>query len=114
MYKFHVNLFGDPFPGTWEQAAEALEAMPRMIFEPDGSWIWSGGAGPERWQIDGHLFDFDGRLQRVELHGFCPREAFDRLLRCFGWPEARLTFEMVRHGTRLTEAKFRTVAQCGN
>ncbi len=106
---FHVNLFGEPFHCTWEDAAAALEALPRMIFEPDGSWIWSGGVGPERWQIDGHLFDFDGRLHRVELHGVCPPEAFDQLLTCFGWPQQRLTFELVRAGVRLSEDEFRAL-----
>ena len=59
---FHVSISRQPLrstlPCTWEQAAAELEALPRMIFEPDGSWIWSGGVGAERWQIDGHLFRF--------------------------------------------------------
>lgn len=108
MLKFHVNLFGEPFTCTWEDAAAALEALPRMIFEPDGSWIWSGGVGAERWQVDGHLFDFDGRLHRVELHGSCPRDDFDRLLTCVGWPEQRLVFELVREGVRMSEPEFRS------
>ena len=85
-----------------------------MIFEPDGSWIWSGGVGPTRWQIDGHLFDFNDRLHRVELHGYCPEESFDQLLRCFNWPENQLTFEQVIEGTTLNEADFRKHALDGN
>ena len=112
MYKFHVNLFAQPFSCTWEQAADALQSLPRMIFEPDGSWIWSGGVGPTRWQIDGHLFDFDDRLHRVELHGQCPPESLDRLLTCFGWPETELTFEQVIEGVTLSEAEFRQQATC--
>jgi hypothetical protein len=104
---FHINLFGEPFACRWETAAAALEALPRMVFEPDGSWIWSGGVGSERWQVNGHLFDFANRLHRVELRGDCPPEAFDQLLACFGWPEQRLTFELVREGVRLSEAEFR-------
>ncbi|WP_148076120.1 hypothetical protein [Bythopirellula goksoeyrii] len=107
MYHFHINLFADPFACSWEQAAAELEVLSRMIFEPDGSWIWSGGHGDERWQIDGHLFDFEEVLHRVELHGACPPGEFDRLLACFGWPEVELTVEMVREGTKLTEAEFR-------
>ena len=57
-----------------------------MIFEPDGSWIWSGGVEATRWQIDGHLFDFADVLHRVELHGFCPEAEFDRLLGVSGGP----------------------------
>jgi hypothetical protein len=64
-----------------------------------------------RWQVDGHLFDFAGRLQRVELHGHCPPAAFDDLLRCLGWPEQSLKFEMVREGQTLDEEHFRDT--CG-
>ena len=110
LYHFHVNVFGHPYTCTWEQVAEALQKLPRMIFEPDGSWIWSGGVRKDRWQIDGHLFDFDGRLHRVELHGFCPADCFDTLLKIFGWPETELTFEMVREGTTLSESEFRESA----
>ena len=107
MLHFHTNLFAHPFTITWEQAAKALQQLPRMIFEPDGSWIWSGGVGPTRWQIDGHLFDFDDRLHRVELHGHCPEASFDQLLRCFNWPQNELTFEQVLEGTTLNEQEFR-------
>ena len=105
--KFHVNVFADPFECTWEEAAESLQALPRMIFEPDGSWIWSGDVGPDRWQVDGHLFDFDDRLHRVELHGNCPEQAFDQLLKCFGWPRQPMFFEQVQQGVRLSETEFR-------
>ncbi len=106
-YHFHVNLFGHPFSITWEQAAKSLEALPRMLFELDGSWIWSGDVGKNRWQIDGHLFDFDGRLHRVELRGQCPEAALDQLLGCFGWPETSLAFEQVLEGTTVQEEEFR-------
>lgn len=111
MLRFHTNVFGQPFPCTWEDAAAKLQALERMIFEPDGSWIWSGGVRATRWQVDGHLFDFDDRLHRVELHGFCPEEAFDTLLACFGWPDVELRFEQPREGTKLDEAEFRAHAQ---
>jgi hypothetical protein len=107
MYRFHVNLLGQPFRCTWEQAATKLEVLPRMMFEPDGSWILSGGVGAQRWQVDGHLFDFDDCLHRVELHGACPQAAFDQLLTCFGWPETELVFEQVLEGLQLGEAEFR-------
>ena len=110
MYHFHVNLFADPYQITWEQAAESLQGLPRMIFEPDGSWIWSGGVRVDRWQIDGHLFDFEDRLHRVEIHGSCPEDSFNQLLTCFGWPQTRLTFEQVKEGTTLDEQEFRLKA----
>jgi hypothetical protein len=125
MYHFHINLFADPkeasFACTWEDAAAMLERLPRMIFELDGSFVLSGDveraerAGPSsapigtvtRWQVDGHLFDFAGRLHRVELHGECPSTSFDELLRCVGWPRQPLIFEMVREGITVSEKEFR-------
>ncbi len=111
MLQFHANLFGEPFTCSWEQAAAALERLPRMIFEPDGSWIWSGGVAGERWQIDGHLFDFDQVLHRVEIHGNCPSEQFDSLLACFAWPSTALKFELVRAGTSHDEQEFRVLCE---
>lgn len=132
MYHFHVNLFADlketSFACTWEDAATQLEQLPRMIVELDGSFIlsgeceraqasraagtvaqrWSGpGLPPTRWQVDGHLFDFAGRLHRLELHGECPPAIFDELLRCVGWPTQPLVFDMVREGVSVNEQKFR-------
>jgi hypothetical protein len=129
MYRFHVNLFADPkeasFACTWEDAATALEQLPRMIFELDGSFVVSGDVertervgpssapseAPARWQVDGHLFDFEGRLHRLELHGECPPAAFDELLRCIGWPNQGLTFEMVREGVTLDEPSARAAIE---
>ncbi len=107
MYHFHVNLFASPFTCTWEDAAQKLETLPRMIFEPDGSWIWSGETAGAPWHVNGHLFDFSGVLHRVELHGWCPADQFDRLLTCFGWPPVAISYEMVREGTQLDENEFR-------
>lgn len=89
----------------------ALEALPRVVFEPDGSWIFSGRVGHDRWQVDGHLFDFNDRLHRVELNGACPRESFDQLLRCWGWPTTALLFEQVLEGITLSEKDFRSSAE---
>jgi hypothetical protein len=64
-----------------------------------------------RWQVDGHLFDFVDRLQRIELHGECPQEFFDTLLRSVGWPNQPLVFELVREGVTVNEQNFRRIAQ---
>jgi hypothetical protein len=109
-YHFHVNLLAQPagpLTLTWEEAAGALERLPQIIFEPDGSFIASGNDSIGRWQVDGHLFDFADRLHRVELRGECPADAFDSLLRCVGWPEQSLKFEMVREGETFSELEFR-------
>ena len=116
MYHFHVNLFARPraagFVVTWEDAAALLEPMSRMIFELDGSFVLSGNYDQgRRWQVDGHLFDFAGRLFRLELHGNCPPTTFDGLLRAVGWPAQQLEFEMVHAGVTVDEATFREQAR---
>ena len=113
-FQFHVNVFAQSreagFTCTWEDAATLLEQLPRMIFEPDGSFVVSGGVRETCWHVNGHLFDFAGRLHRLELHGQCPPESFDALLRCVGWPEQPLLFEMVREGVAVDEPTFRSRA----
>ena len=124
-YRFHVNLYADPkeasFACTWEDAAALLGQLPRMIFELDGSFVFSGGVdrmgrtdssstpseADALWHVNGHLFDFAGRLHRIELRGDCPMAAFDALLRCVGWPEQSIAFELVREGTTVDEREFR-------
>jgi hypothetical protein len=100
-----------PLPVTWEYAAEHLAALPRMIFEPDGSFVWSGDFEGRRWQVDGHLFEFhfdnEPKLHRLELHGECPVDIFDTLLKCVDWPASQIVFELVMEGVALDEANFR-------
>jgi hypothetical protein len=137
LYRFHANIFALPqhakqgrdielrglalptlqaqpfdafFPLAFEQAIDALTQLRRLDAEPDGFFVIAGDHEGHRWQVDGHLFDFGDRLHRVELHGECPRSDFDALLRCFGWPEATLAFELVMEGVVLEEAAFRRCA----
>ncbi|HEX6963226.1 MAG TPA: hypothetical protein VF175_15270 [Lacipirellula sp.] len=139
-YRFHCNVFARPshasesgiielrglqlptivarafdafLPVTFEQAIESLSKLPRLDAEPDGFFVIAGDADGRRWQVDGHLFDFNDRLHRVELHGQCPPNAFDSLVQCFGWPGATLAFELVMEGVALEEAAFRQWAAMG-
>ena len=103
-------MFDAFLPVTFEDALAALAALPRLDAEPDGFFILAGGQGPTHWRVSGHLFDFGGRLHRVELHGDCPAESFDALLACFGSPPASLAFELVAEGVALDESAFRAWA----
>ncbi|WP_428307391.1 hypothetical protein [Lacipirellula sp.] len=136
-YRFHANIFALPLhavacerfalrgvdvqlvrakafdaflPVTFEEAYAQLAKLPRIDIEPDGFFVISGDAKGERWQLDGHLFDFGDRLHRVEVHGDCPAESLDAILKCIGWPAASLVFELVREGVALDEANFRRFA----
>src|SRR4051812_40193066 len=42
-----------PLAVTFEQVAAALEVLPRMFFEPDGSFVWVSPDGEPHWQLDG-------------------------------------------------------------
>jgi hypothetical protein len=96
---------------SFEQAAESLQQLSRLFFEPDGSFVWVGQAGDRHWQVDGQLTDRDGRLLYAELRGSCPAQAFDRLLAAFGWPTTPLVFQLTRDAIFLDEAEFRRFAQ---
>lgn len=99
------------FPVTFEQAEAALAALPRLFIEPDGSFVWVADDAQRSWQIDGNLYDRNGRLVYVEAKGRCPAEAFDQLLRAVGWPDIPLVFQLIREAVYLDEATFRRYAR---
>ena len=101
------------FPVTFEQAEAALAALPRLFIEPDGSFVWVADDAQRLWQVDGNLYDRNGRLLYVEVKGSCPAAAFDRLLRAVGWPDVPLAFQLVREAVYLDEAGFRRYAGIG-
>ncbi len=98
------------FPVTFEQAEAALAALPRLFIEPDGSFVWVADDAQGSWQIDGHLYDRNGRLLYVEVKGRCPAAAFDHLLHALSWPDVPLMFQLVREAVYLDEADFRRYA----
>jgi len=137
LYRFHANIFARPpqavvgeaielrglrlptigsaafnafYDVTFEQARESLAQLSRLDIEPDGFFVLTGESRGNRWQLDGHLYDFNDRLHRVELHGQCPPHALDALLTCVGWPATPLAFELVMEGVALDEVAFRAWA----
>jgi hypothetical protein len=100
-------LLSIPFGISFEEAAERLGRLPRSCIEPDGSFYQASAQGQPPWQVDGNLFDRNGRLLFVDLKGTCPAEEFDRLLAAIGWPDTRLAFQLVREAVLLGEAEFR-------
>jgi len=96
-----------PLIVSFEQAVEALSALPRMFIELDGSFVWTATDGDSRRQVDGVLYDRDDRLLYVELQGVCTQEEFDSFLATFGWPETTLMFQLRQEAVYLTEDEFR-------
>ncbi|MBX3411890.1 MAG: hypothetical protein KF708_04170 [Pirellulales bacterium] len=99
-----------PCACSFEEATDALSRLPRMYCEPDGSFVWVSPQSEPCWQVDGNLYDRDGRLLFVDLKGTCPAVHFDELLRAFGWPETQVVFQLVREAVFVDEAEFRRLA----
>lgn len=99
------------FDCTFEEAIERLTRLERNYCEPDGSFVWVSAHGTEPWQVDGNLYDRDGRLVFVDLKGTCPHAEFDRLLACLSWPQTPLMFQLVLEAVWLAEPEFRKWAE---
>jgi hypothetical protein len=95
-----------PLPVDFESAAEALCELPRLCFEPDGSFVWVGKREGSDWQIDGQLHDTAAGLMTVELKIKGPGADLSMLLRCLGWPQALLLFQLVREGVYVELAEL--------
>lgn len=101
---------GKLFTCTFEETATKLAALFSMDIEPDGYFVWARGIDADRWQVDGHLFDRNNKLWRVDLKGSCPKENFEELLSCIDAPTDQIVFQLVQEGITLEEANFLTWA----
>lgn len=105
------------FDQSFEDTLAQLASFERMVCEPDGSFVWASSmgassAGAADWQLDGCLFDRQGKLLFVDLKGHCPAAPFDALLRALGWPRTPVMFQLIREAIFLDEAEFRRAAAC--
>lgn len=110
------ELLSTPYEVTFEEVYQILEAWPRMFIEPDGSFVWVGqetlsDGALASWQLDGHLYDRDGRLLYVELQGTCPLSAFERILRACRVTLADIAVEQRRAGTIISGQEFTSAIQ---
>lgn len=87
-----------PFDCSFEEALEQLDRLPRLLIEPDGSFVWTGEQASQRWQIDGMVYDRQliqegsavNRVAWCDIKGSCPYSEWQQLLRCFGTAEELL------------------------
>jgi hypothetical protein len=93
-----------PLAVTFEQVAAALEVLPRMYFEPDGSFVWVAPEGEPHWQLDGQLQDRGAQLDYVELKGTCAEAACAQLWEILRGDAPRLVFQLVAEGVFVDEA----------
>lgn len=102
---------GEPMGASFEAAQSHLNELPRMFFEPDGSFVWVGEVGDLKpWQVDGVVYDRNASLHVVEMKGSCSETAFDTLLSAFGWPGTDLIFQLTDEGVFIDEGEFRRFA----
>ena len=81
---FHLYLYGPetgPLSTSFEAAAERLNRIDQLVFEPDGSFVWSPS---EQEKLFGMVYDAADRVQYVELRGACCRETWTELVRVIG------------------------------
>jgi hypothetical protein len=105
------ELLAVPLVISFDEAIDRLSQLERMYAEPDGSFVWVSAREGLSWQVDGNVFDRDGRVVLVDMKGSCPPEEFDRLLACFGWPGEPPLFQLVRPAVFLEESVFRRHAE---
>jgi hypothetical protein len=86
---------------TFESVASALAALPRLFFEPDGSFVWVAEDGT--WQLDGQLYDRGPALDYVEIKGTCASQSLEKLLVALRSGQEPLTFHLVREGVDVDE-----------
>ncbi|HEY2412367.1 MAG TPA: hypothetical protein VGI40_09005 [Pirellulaceae bacterium] len=117
MLTFHTSVHGcheaiaTSLAVTFDDALAALQRLDRMFIEPDGSFVWTDGAGDgQAWQVDGNLIDRGDCLAYVELKGRCPELQLNQILSAIGWPDAALAFELTRRGVVVDEVEFRRLA----
>lgn len=101
----------EPLGCSFEEAQCRLDTLERMLFEPDGSFVWvSDGAATDPWQLDGMLLDRNRRLHSAEIKGSCCDESLDILLSALGWPGTDLIFQLTHEAIFLDEGEFRRLA----
>lgn len=97
------------WPITFDAAAAAIQQLPRLHFEPDGSFV-RVSSGERQERLCGVLYDRGPRLAYVEVQGACRADWLEEFLRSLGWPATPLAFELIPEALLLSEADFRVVA----
>ena len=102
---------GEPMGRSFEATQQHLDRIPRMLFEPDGSFVWTGSHDDDQaWQVDGVVYDRNGFVRCVEIKGLCPEQTFDLLLSAIGWPGTDLIFQLADEAVFIDEGEFRRFA----
>ncbi len=97
----------EPFSISFETATQRFAELPRMFFEPDGSFVWVSANGAEpAWQLDGVVNDHADRVVSVEARGTCTPAQFEKMLGIFDWPETPFLIQLVQTAVFLEVAEY--------
>jgi hypothetical protein len=95
-----------PLPVTFEEAQGALERLPRLFFEPDGSFGWFSAPGEPRWELGGMLYDRGDRVMYAEITGTCSAADFLRVLDALGQNREPLVVQLLEQALFLDAETF--------
>lgn len=95
-----------PLPVTFEEAEAELTKLPRLFFEPDGSFGWFAEPDTPRWEVGGLLYDRGDRVMYAELNGVCPPDELRQLLQALGARQAPLLVQLVEEAIFLDAETF--------
>ncbi len=96
-----------PFHVSFDAVAERLTSLPRVFFEPDGSFVWVSSKGRDDWQLDGLLADGRENLMTIELKGVAGWDVLQPLLETIDWPNHDILFQDMQRGVFYSSAAFR-------
>ena len=96
-----------PFRVSFDAVAERLTTLPRVFFEPDGSFVWVSSKGRGDWQLDGLLTDGRENLMTIELKGIAGWDVLQPLLETIDWPNHDVLFQDMQRGVFFSSASFR-------
>ena len=80
-------------PQSFEALAEKLRSMPGMFFEMDGSFVWMDHDLTPASQMDGMVYDRQGKLEYVEIKGACNAQQWHTLCQAVCGLAIRLPLE---------------------
>lgn len=66
-------------PQSFESLAETLMNIPGMFFEMDGSFVWVDHDVKPTKQMDGMVYDRQGKLAYIEIKGACSERQWHTL-----------------------------------
>jgi hypothetical protein len=95
-----------PLPVTFEAAEAALTRLPRLYFEPDGSFGWHAAPDEARWELGGMLYDRGDCVMYAEINGTCTPAAFHQLLDALGQNRAPLVVQLLAPAAFLDPDEF--------